>query len=80
MHIYRASANELLPTSPLFSLLAFRAAFYKAPETQPKTNDVIRPASMSEHPQKTDHILHYLSFSEVLTGKTPALKEFKHGT
>lgn len=80
MHIYRDSSNEVLPSSPLFALLAFRTAFYKAPETQPKANDVIRPASMSEHPQKTDHILHYLCFSEVLTGKTPALGEFKNGT
>ena len=74
MHTYRASA-ELLPFSPLVSLLPFRTAFYKAPETQPKTNDVIRPASRSQHPQKTDHILHYLSFSELFTGQTPALRE-----
>lgn len=61
--------------SPLFSLFAVGTAFYKAPETQPRTNDVIRSAFMSQHPQKTDHILHYLSFSEVLTRQTPALRE-----
>lgn len=63
------------PLSPLFSLFAVRTAFYKAPETQPQTNDVIRSASMSQHPQKTDHNLHCLSFSEVLTGQTPTLRE-----
>lgn len=75
MQTYRASANELLPFSPLVSLLPFRTAFYKVPETQPETNDVIRPASRSQHSQDTDHIHHYLSFSDLLTGQAPALRE-----
>jgi len=72
MHTCKASANELLPFSPLVSFLPFRTAFYKAPETQPKTNDVIRPASRSQNPQRADR---YLSFSELLTVQTPPLSE-----
>lgn len=78
LHACRPSANELLLFCFLVSLPLFRSAFYKAPRTHPKTNDVIRPASRSQHPQKADPVLDYHNFTKLLRGPTPVpIKQIK---